>query len=352
MKPAFTPKSGIGAVWKDKNGKAWKFTPQGWIESGAPDIKQDVKQRGTFDVGTNDVETVSLGTDDEFITWAKANGASQEQVNTGLTESRRIRKNIEATGGIIGEPAQENVQEGADTSNPFFDSKLGRLMTKQEVTLDAYNQGIKDVDELEKIEKLYDKLTVEEENIPGEEDLAALSYEKQLEVKDQIKSLALEKASAFETKEEREAVMSALSTFDTAQELIDILEDEKVSTGLGAVVRRGIFGIGTRRLGMTTEEENNFNARAEDLAAIYRKAFSGTAVSEPEMKRLEQFLPSETKSKEDNIAGLKAITDRLAREQSLRVGFDLSPLKPRTTNKDPLKILEIGKVSKNNPLGI
>lgn len=325
--PNFSPRGGVGSIWKDPNtGETWKYTKTGWIKGGSGSIQEDVESQGTFTVKPDEEDLVSK---------LKAGGSSEDQVKKGLEERRRILSNIGQTSS-----EQEAVVE-QDTSDPFGG------MSKIDLLKDAFNKGVRDVDELEKLGGLYDLFATEDSEVSGD-----VSGEGLQVAQENLRTTIASKAQALTTKEEREAVLGTLSTFSTGQDIVNMLDQGQVSTGpLKGRLRRGVFGIGGRAFGKTKPEEDYFNALTETFAANYRKAMSGTAVSVPEMQRLEQFLPSEMKSEQDNIQGILALSDYLSKRNSLVVNTDMSLLKPRKVDSDPLKVMN-GGVSENNPLGI
>jgi hypothetical protein len=68
---------------------------------------------------------------------------------------------------------------------------------------------------------------------------------------------------------------------------------------------------------------------------------------------LDRFLPSETKTKQANIEGVKELSQYLSDKASLQLGLDISPLIPKETGVDPLNILGgNGTITEKNYLGI
>lgn len=88
---------------------------------------------------------------------------------------------IENTGQKGASPTTE--EKSVDTNNPFYDPSLGRIMTKKEVMIDAYNQGVTDVNELEKIAATYDLLVFGETDIDTSESSQAVNVNEQPVIK-------------------------------------------------------------------------------------------------------------------------------------------------------------------------
>lgn len=324
-KPRFTPSEGVGGTWVDpKTKEKWTYTTQGWVK----DTKND-----SFNIRPDE---------EPFAQELRGHGIDEEQIIAGLSERRRVLSNLESQQELN---PNTNTGDVVEPTNPF------NGMTKQEVLRDAFNKGVTDLGELEKLETLYDKL-VGEDDVPIS-DFSNMSPEQQTAQKEQIKQLVALKARDLGSAGERDGVLGTLATFETGQEIIDTLNRGDVETGFfKGMIRRGVFGIGTRTFGGTSPEEDYFNALTEIFAANFRKALSGVSVNPEEMKRMEQFLPSETKTAQANIEGVRALSNYLSEKTSLMVDTDLDPLKPRTETQedDPLEIFSVG--TGTNPLGI
>lgn len=337
MTPQFTPRGGIGSTYKDpKTGEVYKFTAQGWVlQSG--DIQKETIQKETFEVKPDEQELVER---------LKVGGSSQEQINQGLAERRRVLGNL----GTDNQVVAENKKETSSPLSPF------QGMTKREVLLDAFNKGVTSVSELEKIEKLYDKLVGEEITLTDIENFEMLAPEAQEKARENIKKIVIQKGLELGTGLEREGVLGAVGTFDTGQELIDMLESG-ISTGiLPGLVRGGlsVFGAnvipGTRAVGKTTPEEDRLNSLMTVYTAQFVKAISGAQVSDKERQFLMNALPSESKTRQNNIAGIKAIEEFLSNRYSAFLGVNLNPLRSSEGKNDPMRIFS-GK-EESNPLGI
>ena len=341
--PAFSPIGGVGSTYKDpKTGEMYKFTAQGWVLQSS-DIQKETAQTGAFEVKPDE---------EGFVEWAKSKGSSQAQIEKGLTESRRVKANL----GQQGQVETEKVVKEVDTTNPYFDESKGRILTKKEVLLDAFNKGVTKTSELDKVESLYDKLVgTDEEQLTNLEDFETLSPEKQEQTREKLKKIVITKGQKLATGLEREGVLGTVGTFETGQELIDKLEE--VKTGLITGTVRGglsVFGTtiipGTRAIGKTTQEEDELNALMTVYTAQFIKAISGAQVSDKERQFLMKALPSETKTEQNNVAGIKSIEEFLSNRYSASLGVDMSPLKSQKGRKDPMKIFSDDE--EVNPLGI
>ena len=335
MKPSFTPSGGVGSTYKDpKTGEVYKFTAQGWVLQSS-DIQKETAQKETFEIKPDE---------EELVEKLKTGGSSQEQINIGLQERRRVLSNL----GPEKQVDQEEVVE-EDISNPFGG------MTKQEMLRDAFNKGVRDTSELDKLGKVYDLLVGEEEEITGIEDFEMLLPEQQEQAREKIKKIVITKGQELGTGLEREGVLGTVGTFDTGQELIDMLEE--VKTGIIPGTIRGglsVFGRtiipGTRAIGKTTEKEDELAALMTVYTSQFIKAISGTQVSDKEREFLNKALPSETKTMQNNIAGIKAIEEFLSNRYSASLGINIDPLKSQKGKNDPMKIF--GDEEDENPLGI
>lgn len=298
-------------------------------------------------LNTKAKNTFQINPDEEpFAKALREGGSNQEQITQALARRRNIKQNLGTSG-------EQNIGESqsSDFSNPFGGK------SKKAVLLDAFNKGVKDTTELEKIETLYDKL-VGAEGMDVPEDMSILSYEQQQQARGQIKEVVASKAQSLATGAEREGVMGSLGTLETGQEIINMMEVNDVSTGLvSGRVRQGVsvFGVpvipGARALGKTSEDEDRFDSLTTIYTAQFIKAISGAQVSDKEREFLMTALPSETKTRQANIEGIKAISEYLTNRYSPTVGVDMSPLTPQAGNSDPLG-LNSSKRSKENPLGI
>lgn len=143
--PNFSPSGGIGSMWQDpKSGKTWKYTAQGWV-AGETDIAKDVKSKGTFQIQPDE---------EDLFKQLQAGGSSQEQIQAGLLERRRIASNLQQTNN--GQTSTTEVST-PNLSNPF------KGMSKKEVLIDSFNKGVRSSSELEKIGNTYDLLVGKEE---------------------------------------------------------------------------------------------------------------------------------------------------------------------------------------------
>jgi hypothetical protein len=337
--PSFVPKDGVGTVWKDPSGKSWKYTPNGWAESGTESIVTDNKNKDTFVVKPEDTEIVNT---------LKGGGAKEEDIQLALKTRQEIlaTKQTETSSGM--EPVIDEVLPKT-IGKRGFDPFKGK--TRTDVLRDAFNNGVTSSKELEELGKTYDILAVQETD--EEQDLTKLSPAEQEVAKKTVEKQAVLKMQSLPDAVGRDSALSTLSTFRAGADIISTLESKKVDTGLiSGGAREGVFGIGKRSLGKTTPEEDSFAALTEVFAANFRKAMSGTAVSEPEMRRLDKFLPSEKKTEQANIEGIIELSNYLSDKTSLQLGFDVSALKPQKANKDPLNLLGGSNNPKDNPLGI
>lgn len=331
--PQFSPAKGVGTKYKDGSGLDWVYTNTGWVEAGRETIIDPTK-KDSFNVKPDE---------DPLFTTLKINGAKDADIQAALDQ----RKTILATKTEETPPASSDLDVEpikTKTVDPF------KGKTRTQVMKEAFLGGVTDSTELKKIGDTYDLLATPEEEInanidklsPVEQEIAKKSIEKQ----------AVLKMQALPDAVGRDSALASLSTFRAGKDIIDTLDAGTVETGLvkgGA--REGVFGIGARSLGKTTAEEDAFAALTEVFAANFRKAMSGTAVSEPEMKRLDKFLPSEKKTKQANIQGIIELSNYLSDKTSLQLNYDLSPLTPKESSADPLNV-KSGVDPRNNPLGI
>lgn len=182
--PQFTPAGGVGTVWQDPEGVSWEFTANGW-KRGSTDIQKDVKEQETFEVKPDE---------EPLVQTLKSGGSSQEQINTAISERRKVlegSQDIEVTDAPLSfEEYQQKAEELAgEELGPEDITELKKQyqtsfaqqkpteepqdntiphpfggMTKKQVLRDAYNKGVTSVSELDKLEKLYDKLVDEDED--------------------------------------------------------------------------------------------------------------------------------------------------------------------------------------------
>jgi hypothetical protein len=317
-KPNFSPKTGIGTIYKDQvTGEEWQYSSDGWIKA-----TNVINRDGNFDVGTENTELVNT---------LKLGGAKEDDIQNALSQRRQIL-------------ATKQADTSSKPKNDIFAGK-----SKPQFLKEAFMNGVTDNTELENLGKTYDLLATQ----TGEDnDLSKMTPAEIKENKRQVEKTAVGLMQSLPDAVARESALGSLTVFRTGDEIIKTLEEGKVKTGLLAGgARRGIFGIGGRTLGMTTQEEDDFNALTEVFAANFRKAMSGTAIAESEMKRLERFLPSETKTEQDNISGIVQLANYLSDKTSLQLGTDISVLIPTRGNNDPLNINGGGN-SGSNPLGI
>ena len=188
MKPQFTPMGGVGSTWKDSGtGQAYRFTDQGWVEESG-DIKKEVAKEGAFEIKPDEkniVETLKTG------------GSSQEQINQGLAERRRVLSNLGKTEGIeregevpwddylskteelvgrgltgaetneLRQQYNENIVKSPaptkDKTHPFGG------MSRRALLRDAFKKGVTSPTELKKLNTLYDLLVGEDEDDENED---------------------------------------------------------------------------------------------------------------------------------------------------------------------------------------
>lgn len=335
--PNFSPSGGVGSIWKDpSSGKTWKFTTGGWQEDSGS-VSTDAKNKGTFVVKPEEEPVVAT---------LKTGGAKDADIQAALKQ----RQSILATKGTTEDSATMVAETPAtmltqDTKDPF------KGKSKAEVLREAFNNGVTDNKELDNLGKTYDMLAnpVSE----GPMDMSTLNPVQQEMAKKSLEKEAVKKMAALPDAVARENTLGALSTFSTGKDLVDMLDSGKVKTGLiPGAVNSGVFGVGARKMGKTSKEQNDFNALSEIFAANYRKAMSGTAVSDTELARLERFLPAESKTIEDNISGIMQMSDYLSKRTSLQLGLDVTPLAPSEGSKDPLGVSSGSQGSTKNYLGI
>lgn len=336
--PNFSPTGGVGTIWKDPaSGKTWKYTANGWQEDSG-NVVQDSKDKGTFVVKPEE---------EAVVTTLKSGGAKDADIQSALKLRQQILANKpkqEDTAISISDSPIATITQ--DSKDPF------RGKTKAEVLREAFNNGVTDNKELDNLGKTYDMLATPQAT--GTMDLSTLSPAQREAAKASLVKNVMTKVMELPDAQTRQAALGAMTSFDAGKDIIKLLEENKVETGLTkGTLRQGVFGLpGGRSLGKTTADEDYFAALTETFAAQFRKALSGTAVSEPEMKRLDKFLPSETKTKQANIEGIKALSDYLSTQISLTTGVDVSILKPEDADKDPLKLNSSTQTSTKNYLGI
>lgn len=128
---------------------------------------------------------------------------------------------------------------------------------------------------------------------------------------------------------QQDAAFGAIATFKNAQSLIDLL-DAGVSTGpiTGRIATgvTGPFGIpllpGTKTLGLSNEETNQFIAGSTAFTANFIKAISGVQVSDRERQFLLEALPSINNQENVNRTNLKTLTDFLKQKYELQLGVN------------------------------
>jgi len=338
--PQFSPAKGIGTKYKDNSGIDWVYTNTGWIESGKENIVDQTK-KDTFVVKPDE---------DPLVATLKTNGAKDVDIQNALKQRQAILE-TKAT-----ETPSEDINAGLTTSDMDVEPIKTKIIdpfkgkTRTQVLKEAFLGGVTDNTELEKIGKTYDMLATPTEEINA--NIEKLSPVEQEAAKKSIEKQAVIKMQSLPDATGRDSALASLSTFRAGKDIINTLESGTVETGLvKGGVREGVFGVGARSLGKTTAEEDAFAALTEVFAANFRKAMSGTAVSEPEMKRLDKFLPSEKKTKQANIQGIVELSNYLSDKTSLQLNYDLSPLVPKESSEDPLNV-KTGASLQNNPLGI
>lgn len=160
--------------------------------------------------------------------------------------------------------------------------------------------------------------------------------------KERVEQAAATIARELPDAQSRDTALGALSTFRNAQTLIDLL-DEGVGTGPVSGRLRSGLGIplpfteseiplvpGSRSLGISGQEENEFSAASTAFTANFIKAISGAQVSDREREFLMGALPSENNQEDVNRANIKMLTEFLKNDVENRVGIDLDPLVPET----------------------
>lgn len=303
------------------------------------DILEKIKKTGSFQLTPED---------ESFIRNASGQGFTEAQIIKGIQAKKKIVAADTSNVPTV-DPNNLDATTEIDTTakvDPF----AGK--TRTQFLKEAFMSGVTSITELEKLGKTYDLLATPEDTFTIEG--GVLPSEKQA-IKQVIEKQAVEKVAALPDATARESALGALATFRSGNSLMQTIESDKVKTGfLEGVGRQGVFGLpGGRALGNTSKEEDEFFSATEIFAANYRKAMSGLTVNEGEMRRLDRLLPSEAKTKQQNIAGIKEISKFLADKTSLQLGIDVSPLAPEETGKDPLNIFGTGnKNDKKNPLDL
>lgn len=301
------------------------------------DIVEQIRKKGTFDITPDD---------ENFIRNAVGQGFTEAQIVKGIEAKKKISSDNQVKTVDPNAPNVPDVTTETTGTTQTIDPFKGK--TREQFLKDAFLGGVTSFTELEKLGKTYDLLATSEDA----SGMDTNNVDGQAAVKQTVEKTAIEKMQALPDATGRDSALSALSTFRTGDDIIKTLESGKVKTGLAeGGLRQGIFGVGGRSLGFTSKEEDSFAALTEVFAANFRKALSGTAVAEGEMRRLDKFLPSETKTKQQNIEGVKALANYLSDKTSLQLGYDVSPLIPSETGDDPLNLFK-GGASKKNQLGI
>lgn len=340
-KPQFTPSGGVGTIWKDpSSGKTWKYEPNGWVEAGT--VSTDKNKKETFQVKPED---------EQLLNTLKIGGAKEADIQNALKQRQQILS-TKSTETTTDESIESINSIKTNVSDPFGGK------SKVEILRDAFNNGVTDITELDKIGQTYDLLaSVGDQSENQYADLDTLPLPEQQKIINSVKSQVSSKAQSLGSQSEREGVMESLGTLQTGQEIIQAIESGIATGPIVGASRKGVsvFGVkaipGKRTLGKTEPEEDRFAALVNVYTARFIKAISGAQVSDAERKFLMESLPSETKQEQENIEGIKAISEYLANRYSPTVGVDMSPLIPRSGNTtDPLKLLQGGNI--NNPLGI
>ncbi|MCH7764334.1 MAG: hypothetical protein IIB95_11465 [Candidatus Marinimicrobia bacterium] len=131
---------------------------------------------------------------------------------------------------------------------------------------------------------------------------------------------------------QQEGAFAAIAAFKNADDILALL-DVGVQTGpLVGFARAGFapFGFplipGTKIRGLTTEQENLFDAATVLFTANFIKAISGAQVSDKERQFLMGALPSEFNQEQVNRDNLKQLTDFLKNKYETQLGLDFSQL--------------------------
>jgi hypothetical protein len=304
------------------------------------DILNQIKKKGTFKINPED---------ESFIQSAAGQGFSEAQIIKGIEAKRKLATTNPSDVNPDNLTVDQAINPSAtDTNKATVDPFKGK--TRTQFLKDAFMSGVTSVTELEKLGKTYDMLATPD----TESTTIAKTPAEQEAVKQIIEKQATAKMGELKDATARDSALSALSALRTGGDIMSTLEQNKVETGLfKGIARQGVFGVGGRSLGLTTKEEDAFAALTEVFAANFRKALSGAQVSDKEMARLDKFLPSETKTKQANIEGVKELSQYLSDKASLQLGLDISPLIPKETGVDPLNILGgNGTITEKNYLGI
>lgn len=268
--PQFSPVKGVGSIWKDpKTGETWRYEAGGWVKLGS-DIQTETKEKGTFEVKPEEEEIVSQ---------LKAGGSSEEQIQQGLAERRRILANLSQQ-----ETTATTATTSRDTSNPFGG------MTKQEMLRDAFNNGVRDPGELEKLEKLYDKLVGEEEG-----GTVTLS--------EQIKNLP----TASE-RQKAQAIADLLSVIRNAKEKVEGVSTGPVA-GRKGLLEYNVFGKSTAQ----GELEQSFS----EILRTIRKESTGVAFSPEEVQDLLKEVPKITQQETPVKEKLARLEQRMLNKLNL-----------------------------------
>lgn len=340
--PSFSPKGGIGSIWKDSSGKTWKYTPTGWVESGTEAIVTDNKNKDTFVVKPEDTEIVNT---------LKSGGAKETDIQLALQKRQEI---------LAAKPAESTDVVTNTIGVKKYDPFAGK--TKVEVLRDAFNHGVTSNKELDELGKTYDMIASPADTQATPEDISKLPVAQQQAIKESLRKTVATKGMALPDATTRSGVVGTIGVLDTGQQIIDMIEGSSgkpgIQTGpIAGTERTGVsvFGVkvpGKRALGKTTAEEDKLAALMTIYTAKFMQSISGAAISDREVERLMNALPGEGKQEQANIEGIKAISDYLSSTYGPMIGVDMTPLVPTSGNaKDPLKILQNGDNSKN-PLGI
>lgn len=296
-------------------------------------ILEKIRKSGAFEI-TPEVES--------FIKTAADSGFDEAHIIQGINAKRKLATNDIRTV----DPNNLTQEVVVDDTAPKVDPFKGK--TRTQFLKEAFLSGVTSFTELEKLGKTYDMLATPEDGLSTE----GVDFTNQEALKASIEEQAVEKMQALPDATARDSALSALTTFRTGKDIIDTLESGKVKTGFFEGTSRQIPIFGARSRGATSKEEDNFAALTETFAANFRKALSGTAVADKEMVRLDRFLPSETKTRQQNIEGVKALSKYLSDKTSLQLGYDVSPLIPQEQGSDPLNVFGAKTNNSKNPLAL
>lgn len=231
--PNFIPSGGIGTTYKDPySNEEYEFTQTGWVKK-SQDIQKETSQKGTFDVKPDEKQLVEK---------LQATGTDKTKIQNAISERRRVLSNINQTEG---EQVEEKIASTKDmtgitdqkVSNPF------KGLSKKEVLRDAFNKGVTDTAELERIGTFYEMVTDEATDEELQSKITAVKQGfpiDKLEVEDQIAvynamgkgkqttEVGTEGISDFQTQflgeEEKEAVKQSNTKIEKANDLLGVLD--------------------------------------------------------------------------------------------------------------------------------